>query len=91
MKPQPEWPQAIATVLACHYKSGAGRALAFGIPTFRHYRISFNYWAPDQQNRPTLYTAELTSEKPMPQGTLFPIRYNPENPNETRTDLPLAP
>lgn len=71
----------MATVLACHYETGAGRALAFGIPTLRHYRITFNYWA-----NGTLHTGELRSEKAIPQGTLFPIRYNPDTPHEIRTE-----
>ena len=37
----------MATVTACKYESGAGRALAFGLPTTRHFRITFNYWAPN--------------------------------------------
>jgi hypothetical protein len=77
------WPEAMATVTACKYESGAGRALAFGLPTTRHFRITFNYWAPNADNIDELHTGELTSEKAIPQGTLFPIRYNPDTPHET--------
>ena len=77
------WPEAMATVTACKYESGAGRALAFGLPTTRHFRIAFNYWAPNADNIDELHTGELTSDKPIPQGTLFPIRYNPDAPRET--------
>ena len=41
---QAAWPEAIATVTACKYEAGAGRALAFGIPTTRHFRIAYNYF-----------------------------------------------
>ena len=77
------WPEAMATVTACKYESGAGRAMAFGLPTTRHFRITFNYWAPNADGTPELHTGELTSAKAMPQGTLFPIHYNPETPHET--------
>lgn len=71
------WPEAMATVTTCHYNAGAGRALAFGLPTTRHFEITFNYWA-----NGTLHTGEFTSEKPIPQGTLFPLHFNPEAPHE---------
>lgn len=76
------WPEAMATVTACKYEAGAGRATAFGLPTSRHFRITFNYWAPGELNEPTLHSGEFTSEKPVPQNTLFPIRYNPAAPHE---------
>jgi hypothetical protein len=85
------WPEAMATVTACKYDSGAGRALAFGLPTTRHFRVTFNYWAPNAEGTPVLHTAELTSEKAMPQGTLFPIHYNPAAPHETTTHSTAAP
>ena len=81
MRSHSDWPEAIATVLACRYEAGAGLALAFGIPRLRHYRITFNYWADGK-----LHTGELTSERAMPQGTLFAIRYNADDPTETRRD-----
>jgi hypothetical protein len=72
----------MATVTACKYEFAAGRALAFGLPTMRHFRITFNYWAPNANNIDELHTDELTSEKAMHVGTLFPIRYNPDAPHE---------
>ena len=78
-----DWPEAMATVTACKYEFAAGRALAFGAPTNKHFRITYNYWAPNADNVDELHTAELTSEKAMHVGTLFPIRYNPETPHET--------
>ena len=77
------WPEAMATVTACNYKVATGRALAFGIPTTKWFRITFNYWAPNADNIDELHTGELTSEKAMHVGTLFPIRYNPDAPHET--------
>jgi hypothetical protein len=76
------WPEAMATVTACKYESSAGRAMAFGLPTTRYFRITFNYWAPNPDGTPELHTGELTAAKAMPQGTLFPIHYNPETPHE---------
>jgi hypothetical protein len=74
---QLRWPEALATVTACKYEFGAGRALAFGIPTSKHFRISYNYFADG-----TLHTGEFTSVKPIPQGEVFPIRYNPDAPHQ---------
>ena len=68
----------MATVTACKYEFGAGRALAFGVPSNKHFRISFNYWADDDE----LHTGEFYSETAIPQGHLFPITYNPEAPHE---------
>jgi len=73
----------MATVTACNYKVATGRALAFGIPSTRWFHITFNYWAPNADNVDELHTGELTSEKAMHVGTLFPIRYNPDAPHET--------
>lgn len=67
----------MATVTVCKYEFGAGRALAFGVPTSRHFLISFNYWANDE-----IHTGEYTSEKAVPQGTLFPLHYNPKAPHK---------
>lgn len=84
------WPEAMATVTACKYEFGAGRALAFGLPTTRHFRITFNYWAPNADDIDEIHTAELTSEKAMHVGTIFPIRYNPGAPHEIRTHSQTA-
>ena len=81
------WPEAMATVTACKYKVSTGRALAFGIPETRHFRITFNYWAPNADGTPELHTSEFFSDKALPEGTLFPIRYNPEAPYQTTRTL----
>jgi hypothetical protein len=80
--PSELWPEAMATVTACKYQFGAGRALAFGIPTTRHFLITFNYWAPNAEGTPELHTGQFTSAKALPQGSLFPITYNPAQPQE---------
>jgi hypothetical protein len=67
------WIEVLATVITCEYDAGVGRALAFGIPTTKHFRITYNYFADDE-----LHTGEFMSAKAIPQGTLFPIRYNPD-------------
>jgi hypothetical protein len=72
----------MATVTACHYDVGAGRALAFGLPTTKHFRITYNYWARNSAGQDQLHTSEFTSAKAIPQGTLFPIRYNPKAAHE---------
>src|SRR5580698_884931 len=77
------WPEAIATVTACKYKVATGRALAFGIPETRSFHITFNYWAPNIEGTPELHDGEFLSHKALPEGTLFPIRYNPDAPLET--------
>ncbi|MBW4039046.1 MAG: hypothetical protein HIU91_09265 [Acidobacteria bacterium] len=74
---QASWPEALATVTQCKYDFGAGRALAFGIPLNKHFRISYNYFANDE-----LHTGQFSSDKAIPQGHLFPIRYNPNAPRE---------
>jgi hypothetical protein len=86
MNPQPTstegaWREVLATVTACTYDAGAGRVLAFGIPTTKNFRISYNYFADDK-----LHTGEFNSAKAIPQGTLFPIRYNPDAPHQTSRD-----
>ena len=83
---QATWPEALATVTACKYDFGAGRTLAFGIPTSKHFRISYNYFANDE-----LHTGEFTSAKAIPQGHLFPIRYNPDAPHQNSHDASSTP
>jgi hypothetical protein len=75
-----DWPQAIATVLECRYDMRAGRAL-IGIPSGKHFRIRYNYFA----NGDT-HEAELFSATAIPQNTLFPIRYNPDLPTDHTHD-----
>ena len=76
-----QWPEALATVTACKYEFGAGRALAFGIPTSKHFRITYNYFVEG-----ALHTGEFYSAKAIPQGHLFPIRYNPDAPHQNSHD-----
>jgi hypothetical protein len=77
------WPEAIATVTACTYDAGAGQALAFGIPLNKHFLISFNYWANGE-----LHTGEYRSPTAVPQGTLFPITYDPTAPHQHSHSVP---
>ena len=80
MKPiETPWPEVLATVTACAYEAGALQAMAFGIPVNKHFRIAFNYWVNGD-----LLNGEFSSEEPVPQGTLFPITYNPASPQEVR-------
>lgn len=82
----PDWPEAIATVTACRYDARVGRAIAFGLPASRHFRIAYHYWAGDGE-----HTGEFYADKAMPTGTLFPLRYDPAQPasnNYERQDAP---
>lgn len=79
---QSEWPEVLATVTECKYDVGAGRALAFGIPTRRHFVIHYNYFANGE-----FHTGELRSATPIPQGHLFPIRYDPDAPHDHKNAL----
>jgi len=69
-------------VTGCRYDAGAGRAMAFGLPTRKHFRISFNYWARNHEGVEELQTGEFAFAKAIPQGTLFVIRYDPEAPEQ---------
>ncbi|MES2393664.1 MAG: hypothetical protein V4555_18645 [Acidobacteriota bacterium] len=80
----------MATVTSCRYDAGAGRALAFGIPSSRHFSITFNYWVPTPDGEPILHTGQFMSEKAIPQNTLFPIRYNPADPRQHSKNAPHA-
>ena len=75
--PRDTWPKAMATVISCTYEFGAGRALAFGAPMEKHFRIAFNYWANGE-----IHAGEFSSARAVQQGTLFPVSYNPEAPQE---------
>ena len=82
------WPEAMATVTACKYEFGAGRALAFGLPTTRHFRITYNYWAPNADGTPELHTGELTSAKAMPQAHSSPSTTTPKRLTKPPTPPP---
>ena len=76
----------MATVTACKYDFGAGRALAFGVPASKHFRIAYNYFAEG-----ALHTGEFASAKAIPQGHLFPIRYNPDAAHDHAHEQSPAP
>lgn len=75
--PKSPWLETQAKVTACKYDFGAGRALAFGIPTSKHFQISFTYYAHGKA-----YTDEFTSPTYLEQGETFPIAYNPQAPQQ---------
>lgn len=81
-----DWPEAIATVLSCTYDARAGRAMAFGLTSKKHFRITYNYWVGDE-----VHTGELFAAEAMPQGTLFPLRYDPDLPRIHRSTDGAAP
>ena len=85
--PRPsDWPEAIATVLSCKYDARVGRAIAFGLPSRRHFRVTYNYWAGGE-----LRQGECFTEKAHPTGTLFPIRYDPNLPHRSRNAKATPP
>ncbi len=87
LEPHPGWPRATATVTECRYETGALQALAFGIPSARHFEITFNYWAGE-----TLHTGQYLSAKYVPQGTLFPVSYDPVEPHiHSQANSPRRP
>jgi hypothetical protein len=71
------WLETQAKVTACKYEFGAGQALAFGIPSSKHFRITFIYYAHGRT-----FTDEFTSRTYLEQGEAFPITYNPLAPQE---------
>ena len=77
--PAPEFPwlETQARVTACKYEFGAGQALAFGIPTSRHFLITFTYYAHGQT-----FTDRFTSPIYLEQGDTFAITYNPLAPRQ---------
>jgi hypothetical protein len=62
----------MATVTECHYDVRAGRAMAFGLPSEKHFRIRYNYNAGGET-----HIGEFFSATALPQNTLFPVCYNP--------------
>ena len=81
-----EWPEAMAEVTECRYDMRAGRAIAFGLPSKKHFHITYNYLVGDG-----LHVGECYSEKAMPQGSLFPVRYDPDLPHVNRAPSDSAP
>ncbi len=76
----------MATVLSCTYDVRAGRALAFGLPSSKHFHITYNYWAGD-----ALHTGDFFSADAVPQGNIFPIRYNPDEPHTNQHSRSTPP
>ena len=74
---RPQWLKTQAEVIACKYESGAGKALAFGIPTSKHFLITFTYRAHGKT-----YTDQFLSPTYLEQGETFPISYNPFAPQQ---------
>ncbi len=74
------WSEAMAEVTECHYDVRAGRALAFGLTSTKHFRISYHYRVGE-----TLHTGECFSEIARPQGSLFPIHYDREFNHRSRS------
>lgn len=75
--PEPPWLETTARVTACKYEFGAGRALAFGIPTSKHFLITFTYYAHGK-----VFTGDFTSRTYLEQGKTFTITYNPLAPQQ---------
>ena len=73
----PPWLETQARVTACKYEFGAAQALAFGIPISKHFLITFTYYAHGKT-----YTGDFTSPTYLEQGLIFPISYNPLNPQQ---------
>jgi hypothetical protein len=71
------WLETEAKVTSCKYDAGAGQALAFGIPTSKHFLITFSYCAHGKT-----YTDEFTSPTYLEQGRTFSISYNPLAPEQ---------
>ncbi|HEX3967291.1 MAG TPA: hypothetical protein VHW70_04950 [Edaphobacter sp.] len=84
---KPPWLDTQAKVVTCKYESGAGQALAFGIPTSKHFLITFTYYAHGKT-----YTDEFTSPTYLEQGATFSIAYNPLDPqqNSKSTATPIS-
>ncbi|MEO6982501.1 MAG: hypothetical protein ABI072_05240 [Edaphobacter sp.] len=74
---KPPWLETHARVTTCEYDAGAGQALAFGIPSSKHFRITFTYYAHGQT-----YTDQFTSPTYLEQDATFTITYNPLAPRQ---------
>ena len=83
---QADWPEAMAEVTECRYDVRAGRSMAFGLTSKKHFRIAYNYLVEGE-----LHTGECFSERAIPQGSLFPIHYDPELPHVNRSSDGEAP
>jgi hypothetical protein len=75
--PEPPWLETTARVTACKYEFGTGQALAFGIPSSKHFLITFTYHAHGKD-----FTDEFRSAKYLAQGQTFTLTYNPLAPQQ---------
>lgn len=73
------WPEAMAEVTECRYDVRAGYSMAFGLTSKKHFHITYNYRVGDD-----LHFGECYSEKALPQGSLFPVHYDPDLPHVNR-------
>lgn len=70
----------MAEVTECRYDVRAGRALAFGLTSDKHFRITYHYRVGDE-----LHTGECFSETARLQGSLFLIHYDPDLPGSSHS------
>jgi hypothetical protein len=70
----------MAEVTECRYDVRAGRALAFGLTSDKHFRITYSYRVGEE-----LHTGECFLETARPQGSLFRIHYDPDLPSSSHT------
>ena len=70
----------MAEVTECRYDVRAGRVLAFGLTSNRHFRIAYNYRVGDE-----LHKGECFSEIARLKGSLFPIHYDPDTPSSSHS------
>lgn len=83
--PEVPWLETQAKVTACKYEFGAGQALAFGIPTSKHFLITFSYYAHGKT-----FTDEFRSPTYLEQGKTFTITYNPLAPQQNSKSAAIA-
>jgi len=82
----PPWLETQAEVIACKYDSGAGQALAFGIPTSKHFLITFTYYVHGKT-----CTGKFLSPIYIEQGETFLISYNPLAPQQNSKSTATIP
>jgi len=76
--PQPPWLETQARVTACKYQFARMNTLTLGVATDpNQFLISFTYYA-----HAKTYTGHFTSPIYLEQGALFPITYNPLDPQQ---------
>lgn len=70
----------MAEVTECRYDVRAGRVLAFGLSSDKHFRITYNYRVGDE-----LHQGECFSATARLRGSLFPIHYDPDLPGSSHS------